>query len=227
MRVVIADDEVLIQHGLTTLLTQQGFDVVAAVTDAVQLRQAVEAFRPELVITDIRMPPNFRDEGLHEAIHLRAKYPDVGVVVLSQHVQRRHASRLLADDRPGGGAERRGGVGYLLKQRVGQVAVFCEDLRRVAEGATVIDPEVASVLAARAKRTGHVIVPGGGVLTSRQLEVLELMSRGLSNAKIAELLVLTEGAVVKHISGVYGALNLHDTGDSHRRVQAVALFLAQ
>ena len=229
MRVVIADDEVLIQHGLVTLLEQQGFTVIAAVSDARQLRAAVERSVPDLVITDIRMPPDFRDEGLHEAIYLRSMYPKLAVVVLSQHVQRRHAARLIADagSFETSEGERRAGVGYLLKQRVGQVASFCEDLRRVAAGATVLDPEVAAVLAARAKRAGSVIVPGGGTLTSRQLEVLELMSRGLSNAKIAEVLVLTEGAVVKHVSGIYAALQLADTSDAHRRVQAVARFLSQ
>lgn len=213
MRVVIAEDETLLRQGLGLLLEAGGFDVVAAVRDAELLLEAVEEHRPDLVVTDIRMPPRHRDEGLHAALRIRHEHPDIAIVVLSQYVQRRYAIELL-----GGRAAR---VGYLLKQRIADVGAFRADLRRVAGGGTALDPEVVAVLISRAGR-GQGVVRG---LTRRQQEVLAYMAEGRSNAWIGQRLVLTEKAIVQHTSGIYDALGLPVTPDDHRRVLAVIRYL--
>lgn len=213
MRVVIAEDEVLLREGLGHVLTNQGIEVLASAGTASALEAEVARHRPDLVITDIRMPPTFTDEGLVTALRLRRAYPGIAVVVLSQHVQRRYATELLDQGR--------GGFGYLLKQRIADVTTFTSDLRRVAQGGTALDPEVVSVMVSRASRTGGVI----GALTPRQLEVLGLMAEGRSNAAIASRLVLSEKAVVQHTSHIYDTLGLPLDADDHRRVLAVIRFL--
>ena len=214
MRVIIGEDEVLLREGLRHLLAQDGFEVAAAVGDAEALLEQVDLLAPELVITDIRMPPTHTDEGLLAALRIRAAHPGIPVVVLSQYVQRRYATELLDQDG--------GGFGYLLKQRIADVTTFTADLRRVAAGGTALDPEVVSVLVTRASRASGAV----GSLTPRQLEVLSLMAEGRSNARIAGDLFLTEKAVVQHTSHIYTALGLPVDGDDHRRVLAVLRFLA-
>ncbi|WP_104179215.1 response regulator transcription factor [Arthrobacter sp. B0490] len=214
MRVVIGEDEALLRQGLTLVLEQEGFDVVAAVPDAGQLLDAVARHRPDLVVTDIRMPPTHTDEGLVAALRIRSEHPDSAVVVLSQYVQRRYALELLTN---------RPGVGYLLKQRIADVEAFCADLRRVAAGGTALDPEVVDVLVKRARLARDDLAR----LTRRQREVLSLMAEGRSNAGIASRLVVTEKAVVQHSSRIYEALGLPVAVDDHRRVLAVIRYLAR
>lgn len=214
MRVVIAEDEVLLREGLSRILEGDGVTVLAAVGTAEQLEREVDRHRPDLAITDIRMPPTHTDEGLVAALRIRQAHPGVGVVVLSQHVQRRYATELLGQDR--------GGFGYLLKQRIADVRTFTDSLRRVAEGGTALDPEVVSMMVARASRGDRAI----GRLTPRQREVLALMAEGRSNAAIAAQLFLTTKAVVQHTSNIYDALELPNDADDHRRVLAVIRYLA-
>lgn len=214
MRVVIGEDEVLLREGLGHVLEGDGFEVLAAVGTAGQLEREVARHRPDLVITDIRMPPTYTDEGLLAALRIRHAHPSIAVVVLSQHVQRRYATELL---------EQGGGIGYLLKQRIADVTTFTSDLRRVAAGGTALDPEVVSVMVTRASRASGAVAS----LTPRQLEVLGLMAEGRSNARIASRLVLTEKAVVQHTSNIYDALGLPVDADDHRRVLAVIRFLAE
>lgn len=215
MRAVIGEDEVLLREGLVRLLEADGFEILSAVGTAVQLEREVARHRPDLVITDIRMPPTYTDEGLLAALRIRQVHPSIAVVVLSQYVQRRYAAGLLAQQ----GA----GVGYLLKQRIADVQTFTSDLRRVAAGGTALDPEVVAVMVTRASRAGGVV----GSLTPRQREVLALMAEGRSNAAIAGALVLTEKAVVQHTSHIYDALGLPVDSDDHRRVLAVIRFLSE
>ncbi|HEY1106166.1 MAG TPA: response regulator transcription factor [Agromyces sp.] len=210
---MIAEDETLLRQGLRLLLEEGGFEVVAAAGDAEELLDAVAAHRPELVITDIRMPPTHTDEGLRAALRIRHEHPEVAIVVLSQYVQRRYALELL-----GGEASK---VGYLLKQRIADVGAFRDDLRRVAAGGTALDPEVVAVLISRAGRGDGVVRR----LTRRQREVLAYMAEGRSNAWIGQRLVLTEKAIVQHTSGIYDALGLPVTADDHRRVLAVIRYL--
>ena len=213
MHVVIGEDEALLREGLRHLLENDGIEVLAAVGTAAQLEREVARHRPDLVITDIRMPPTYKDEGLLAALRIRHAHPETAVVVLSQHVQRRYAAELLRQE----GA----GFGYLLKQRIADVRTFTADLRRVADGGTALDPEVVSVMMARASR-GSGAVRG---LTERQLEVLGLMAEGRSNAAIAGILVVSEKAVVQHTSNIYEALGLRVDTDDHRRVLAVIRYL--
>ncbi|MFF2053226.1 response regulator [Leifsonia sp. NPDC058194] len=213
MRVVIGEDEALLRHGLQLVLEQGGFDVVATAADAGALEAAVAQQRPDLVVTDIRMPPTHTDEGLVAAIRIRSAHPGTAVMVLSQHVQRSYAVELLA--------ERSGKVGYLLKQRIADVDTFLDDLRRVAAGGTALDPDVVAVMVARASRSDSAV----GSLTPRQQEVLGLVAEGRSNAWIAAELVLTEKAVVQHTSRIYDALGLPVDSDAHRRVLAVLRYL--
>lgn len=215
MRVVIAEDEALLRQGLAVMLGQAGFDVVGAVGDARDLEDVVTVQNPEIVVTDIRMPPTYTDEGMAAAIRICSTHPQTAVMVLSQYVQRRDARHLLES--------RAGGVGYLLKQRVTDADTFCADLRRIAAGQTVMDSEVVSVMVDRA-RVGDA---GVGRLTSRQLEVLTLMAEGRSNAWIAAHLFVSEKAVVQHTSNIYDALGLPVDADDHRRVLAVLRYLAQ
>ncbi len=213
MRVVIAEDEVLLREGLVRILKEDGVTVLAAVGTAAELEDEVARHLPDLVITDIRMPPTYTDEGLVSALRIRHAHPGIGVVVLSQHVQRRHATELLGED----GSR----FGYLLKQRIADVKTFTASLRRVAEGGTALDPEIVAVMVTRARRGDGVI----GGLTPRQLEVLGLMAEGRSNAAIATELFLTEKAVVQHTSKIYEALGLPVDADGHRRVLAVVRYL--
>lgn len=214
MRVVIGEDEALLREGLGHVLTNDGFEVVASVGTAVELEVEVERLAPDLVITDIRMPPSFTDEGIVAALRIRQAHPEVAVVVLSQHVQRRYASELIG--------QRDGGVGYLLKQRIADVRAFTADLRHVQAGGTVLDPDVVAVLVARATKISGPV----GELTPRQLEVLGLMAEGRSNSYIAEHLGSSEKAVVHHTSNIYDAFSLPVAADDHRRVLAVVRYLA-
>lgn len=213
MRVVIGEDEALVRTGLAHILTHAGFDIAAAVPDAAALWSAVTRLTPDLVVTDIRMPPGDADDGLQVALRIRRELPGTAVVVLSQHMQRRYAMELL-DDGPAG-------VGYLLKQRISDVPAFCDDLRRVGAGGTALDPEVVSLMLARARR-GRT---GIDRLTDRQRQVLALMAQGYSNAAIARRLSITEKAVVAHISHLYDGLELALDDEGHRRVLAVVQYL--
>ncbi|MFF8411894.1 response regulator [Streptomyces omiyaensis] len=211
LRVVLAEDGVLLREGLIGLLARFGHEVVAAVGDAEALRAAVAAHDPDVVVTDVRMPPGFRDEGLRAAVALRADRPGLPVLVLSQYVQRDYAADLLDS---GDGT----GVGYLLKDRVGQVAEFVDALDRVAAGGTVVDPEVVRQLLRRRRDPL-------AALTSREREVLGLVAEGHSNGEVARRLVVTEAAVGKHIGNILAKLDLPPAEDTHRRVLAVLAYL--
>ncbi|MBA3418518.1 MAG: response regulator transcription factor [Geodermatophilaceae bacterium] len=213
MRVVIGEDEALLREGLEFVLGRAGFDVVGVAADAERLVELAREQAPELIVTDIRMPPTNTDDGLRAALAIRACRPETAVLVLSQHVQRAYAQELL-EARPAG-------VGYLLKQRIADVEQFCADARRVASGGTVLDPEVVSMLLTRARRDKSAV----DRLTSRQREVLGLVAQGRSNAAIARRLSITEKAVVGHISRVYDELGLPPSDDDHRRVLAVIHYL--
>ena len=211
MRVVIAEDLALLREGLVRLLEEAGFTVVAAVADGSDLLRAVVTERPDVAVVDVRLPPSFRDEGLRAALEARRRIPGLPVLVLSQYVEHTYAAELLADGV--------GGVGYLLKERVGDVRDFLEAVRRVAEGGMAMDPEVVRQLVVR--RSGTV-----DELTPREREVLELMAEGRSNAAIAARLVITESAVEKHVRRIFAKLNLPPSDENHRRVLAVLAFLS-
>ncbi|MGC4789787.1 response regulator [Micromonospora sp. DT178] len=210
-RVVLAEDEVLLREGLAGLLARFDFEVVAAVGTAPQLRDAVRAHEPDLVVTDIRMPPGPRDDGLRAAVDLRAERPRLAVMVLSQHVQAEYASALLAS---GDGR----GVGYLLKDRVAEVAEFAGQLRTVAGGGTVVDPDVV-------RRLLHRPRDPLAALSAREREVLTLLAEGRSNAAIAARLHVTEAAIGKHIGNVLAKLGLLPSDDTNRRVLAALTYL--
>ena len=190
MRVVIGEDEALLREGLSLVLANGGFEVADTAGDAQTLIAHARRLAPDLVITDIRMPPGYTDEGLRAALEIRRTMPSMPIVVLSQHLQRQVAIQLVAGHS--------GGVGYLLKQRIADIATFCADLRRVQAGGMVLDPEVVSLMVARA-RAGH---KGLRRLTARQQEVLALMAEGRSNVSIARALSLTERAVIQHVSNI-------------------------
>ncbi|MFE0339220.1 response regulator [Streptomyces sp. NPDC058955] len=211
LRVVLAEDGVLLREGLIGLLSRFGHQVVAAVGDAEALRAAVAAHDPDVVLTDVRMPPGFQDEGLRAAVALRAERPGLPVLVLSQYVQRDYASDLLDS---GDGT----GVGYLLKDRVGQVEEFVDALDRVAAGGTVVDPEVVRQLLRRRRDPLAALTP-------REREVLALVAEGHSNGEVARRLVVTEAAVGKHIGNILAKLDLPPAEDTHRRVLAVLAYL--
>jgi len=212
MRVVIAEDLALLRDGLTRLLRDNGFDVVAAVTDGDALIHKTVAEKPDVAIVDIRLPPTFRDEGLRAALEVRRRMPEVAILVVSQYVEQTYAGELL--ERSGDGA-----IGYLLKDRIMDVDAFVDAVRRVAAGGTALDPEVVAQLITRRGPFGN--------LTPRELEVLSLMAEGRSNAGIAQSLVLTVGAVEKHIAGIFGKLRLPQTDSDNRRVLAVLAYLQQ
>jgi len=214
MRVVIAEDDVLLREGLVRLLAEAGLQVAAAAHDAPGLLAAVDRHRPDVVVTDIRMPPGLRDDGLRAALLIRARHPGTGVVVLSQFVQRRYARDLVG--------ENPAGVGYLLKQRIADVERFCDDVRRVGEGGVALDPEVVSSMLGGAGNTGRPMA----ALTERQLEVLALVAEGRSNTSVADKLGISSKAVVQHVSNIYDVLGLTPSPDDHRRVLAVLRFLA-
>lgn len=211
MRVVIAEDAVLLREGLARLLTDGGFEVVATVEDAIGLVGAVERERPDICVVDVRMPPTHTDEGLRAAIEIRSRWPETAVLVLSQYVEERYATELLSGDTRG--------VGYLLKDRVADVREFLDALQRVAGGGTALDPEVIAQLLARSIRHPH------DRLTPREEEVLALIAEGRSNAGIAERLVVTEGGVEKHVSNIFAKLRLAPAESDHRRVLAVLAYL--
>jgi DNA-binding NarL/FixJ family response regulator len=214
VRVVIGEDQALMREGLVLVLRRAGFDVAAAAGDADSLLRAGQTCHPDLVVTDIRMPPQHADDGLRAALALKKASPGIAVLILSQHVLQRYAEELL-ESGPGG-------VGYLLKQRIADVESFCADARRVAGGGTVLDPEVVSAVLTRARRYDPL-----SRLTSRQHEVLALMAEGRSNAAIAEKLSLTGKAVVRHISHIYDELGLEPSPEDHRRVLAVVRYLSR
>jgi DNA-binding NarL/FixJ family response regulator len=212
MRVVVADDSVLLREGLVRLLDEAGFEVVAQAGDAEELVRKVSAHKPDVAVVDIRMPPTETDDGLRAAIEIRRRLPETGVIVLSQYLEEGYALDLVADS-----AE---GTGYLLKDRVGDVEGFADSVRRVAEGGSALDPEVVAHLLGRRRREDPL-----AELTEREREVLALMAEGRSNQAIAEKLVVTERAVEKHVTRIFGKLDLMPAAEDHRRVLAVLTFL--
>jgi DNA-binding NarL/FixJ family response regulator len=211
VRVVIAEDSVLLREGLARLLDEAGFEVVEAAADAEQLLRAVAEHAPDVVVADVRMPPTHTDEGLRAALVIRKRWPATAVLVLSQYVEERYATELLAGDTRG--------VGYLLKDRVADVDEFVGALRRVGSGGAALDPEVVSQLLLRGRLRPL------DALTPREQEVLKLMAEGRSNAAIAAALVVTDGAVEKHVSSIFSKLGLAPTDTDHRRVLAVLSYL--
>ena len=212
MRVVIAEDAVLLRAGLERLLAEGDFEVAGTVGDGPGLIAAAAALRPDIAIVDVRMPPTHTDEGLRAALEVRRLMPDTAILVLSQYVEERYALELI-----GSNAE---GVGYLLKDRVADVAEFLDAVRRVGEGGTALDPEVVAQLLGR-RRRGNPL----DALSPREREVLSLMAEGRSNAAIAAELVVTDGAVEKHVSNIFAKLGLPATANDHRRVLAVLTYL--
>jgi len=210
--VVIAEDSAILRDGLVQLLADRGFSVTRAVGDAVSLERVVAEDPPDVAVVDIRMPPTFTDEGLRAALALRRDHPDMGILVFSQYVETRYAAELLA-----GGAAR---VGYLLKDRVADVTDFVEALVRVASGGTALDPEVVTQLMGASRRTDTL-----AALSDREREVLALMAEGRTNSAIATSLVVSEGAVEKHVANIFAKLNLPSTSTDHRRVLAVLRYL--
>lgn len=211
MRVVIGEDQALFRQGMVRLLSDEGFEVVAEAVDADELLRKVQAHRPDVVVTDVRMPPSNTDDGLRAALEIRTRFPDIAVVVLSQYVAERSALDLIADNP--------GGVGYLLKDRVGDIDRFAEAIRRVAEGGSALDPEVVSGLLGR--RGDDPL----DELSVREREVLALMAEGRSNQGIAEELVVTEHAIGKHVRSILQKLDLPLAPADHRRVLAVLAYL--
>jgi DNA-binding NarL/FixJ family response regulator len=212
LRVVIADDTVLLREGIAQLLGRHGFEVVGQAGDGDDVMRKVRAHKPDLALVDIRMPPSHTDEGIRAALAIKSEMPDVGVVVLSQYVQEAYAMELL-----GGGAD---GLGYLLKDRVTDIDAFTDALRRVAGGGSAVDPEVISHLLQRRPADDPL-----SDLTPREREVLSLMAEGLTNRGIAEKLVVTDGAVERHVTGIFSKLLLDAGPHEHRRVLAVLTFL--
>jgi DNA-binding NarL/FixJ family response regulator len=212
MRVVVADDETLLRQGLVQLLAKAGFEVAGEAGDATELLRLVEARRPDLVLTDIKMPPGHSDEGLVAAQEIRRNHPDIGVLVLSHYLESRYAMRLLEDF-----PER---TGYLLKDRVSDIAVLADALRRIAEGECVLDPTIVARLVARRENAGPL-----AELTEREREVLALMAEGHSNRGIAERLFLSPKTVEGHVGQIFLKLGIQDAPVAHRRVVAVLAFL--
>ena len=209
---MIADDAVLLREGLVRLLSEQGHEVVAAVADGPTLVEAIVDHRPDVSIVDVRMPPSHTDEGLRAAVEARRRVPRTPVLVLSQYVEVSYADDLLAD--------RAGAVGYLLKDRVSAIAEFLDALKRVADGGTVLDPDVVAQLLVRRRRDDPL-----RELTPREREVLGLMAEGLSNTAIARKLVVSDGAVEKHVRNIFTKLQLPPDDEQHRRVLAVLTYL--
>jgi len=212
VRVVIADDSVLLREGLARVLTEGGFEIVAQAGDAGELRQAVRRFKPDIAIVDVRMPPTHTDEGARAAVEIREEQPEVAVLVLSQVIEAAHAMRLFS--------ERPEGFGYLLKDRVLEIDDFLDSVRRVGRGGTAIDPEVIGQLVGRRREDDPL-----DELTPREREVLELMAQGLSNRGICEKLFISPKTVETHVNSIFMKLDLMPTGDEHRRVLAVLAFL--
>jgi DNA-binding NarL/FixJ family response regulator len=217
VRVVIAEDQALLREGIVALLRDKGIDVVAQAEDADGLRRILAGHKPDLAIVDVRLPPSFTDEGIRAALEARGKYPGLGVLILSQYVEPVYTAELLDSGE--------GGIGYLLKERVGDVKGFIAAGESVAGGGTALDREVVSELVRRKDPGGE----GGALaaLTPREKEVLGLMAEGRTNTAIARALVVTPGAVEKHISNIFSKLDLPATDEDHRRVLAVLAFLRQ
>jgi len=211
VRVVIADDSVLLREGVARLLEDAGFEVVGQAGDGEDLVRKVGAHKPDAAVVDLRMPPTHTDEGLRAAKRIRERQPGTGVLVLSQYAEEEYATQLLAD-----GAE---GVGYLLKDRVADVDGFADAVRRVAEGGSALDPEIVQLMLGRRRDESLE------ELTAREREVLALMAEGLSNQAIGENLVITEQAVEKHVTSIFGKLGLSATSETHRRVLAVLAYI--
>lgn len=212
MRVVVADDSILLREGVVHVLEDDGFDVVGQAGDAEDLIRKVGAHKPDVAVVDIRMPPNLTDDGLRAAKQIRKEHPGTGVLVLSQYLEESYALELVSDS-----AE---GVGYLLKDRVAEIDRFTEAVRRVGSGGSALDPEVVSHLLGRRRREDPL-----EVLTAREREVLGLMAEGRSNIAIAESLVVTERAVEKHVTSIFSKLDLSPTAEDHRRVLAVLTYV--
>jgi DNA-binding NarL/FixJ family response regulator len=212
LRVAIAEDSAVLRDGLVQLLVDRGFTITGAVGDPESLYRSIERDRPDVAVVDIRMPPTFTDEGLRAAIELRRLHQGLGILVFSQYIETRYAADLLADDAAG--------IGYLLKDRVADVSDFVEALVRVANGGTALDPEVVTQLLGASRRTDSI-----SVLSTREREVLSLMAEGRSNAAIAKDLVISEGAVEKHVANIFTKFDLPVSQTDHRRVLAVLRFL--
>jgi len=212
IRVAIAEDSAILRDGLVQLLADRGFEVTDAVSDPTALHEAVDRDRPDVVVVDIRMPPTFTDEGLRAAIELRRRHPGLGILLFSQYIETRYAAQLLADDAAG--------IGYLLKDRVADVSDFVEALVRVASGGTALDPEVVTQLVGASRKTDSL-----AGLSARERDVLALMAEGRSNAAIATGLVISEGAVEKHVTNIFSKLDLPVSQSDHRRVLAVLRYL--
>jgi DNA-binding NarL/FixJ family response regulator len=213
VRVIVAEDSVLLREGVVRLLEEAGFEVVGQAGDGEELMRKARAHKPDVAIVDIRMPPTHTDEGLRAARAIRDEMPDTGVLVLSQYIEEEYALELLADDAAG--------VGYLLKDRVSDLARFADAIRRVAEGGSALDPEVVSQMLGRRRADDPL-----AELTPREREVLGVMAEGRSNQAIAEALVISERAVEKHVTSIFAKLNLPPAAEDHRRVLAVLAFLS-
>jgi len=212
LRVVLADDSVLLREGIARLLAEYGFEVVGQAGNAEELLLKVRSYKPDVALVDIRMPPTHTDEGLRAAKEIREKHPETAVLVLSQYLEPAYALELLSES-----AE---GVGYLLKDRVADIPEFVAAVKRVGEGGSALDPSVVSQLVGRRRQDDPI-----DQLTPREREVLELMAEGLSNVAIAERLVVTERAIEKHVTSIFGKLRLGADSDLHRRVLAVLAYL--
>jgi DNA-binding NarL/FixJ family response regulator len=212
MRIVIAEDAAVIRAGLAEILTDRGHEIVAAVGDAEALKDAVAAHQPDVAIVDVRMPPSHTDEGLRAAIAIRRDHPGVGILVFSQYIETRYAADLLATGS--------GGIGYLLKDRVANVAEFTDAIARIAAGGTALDPEVVSGLLSASRHVSTL-----STLTAREHDVLALMAEGRSNGAIADRIFVSERAVEKHISNIFTKLGLPPSDSDHRRVLAVLAYL--
>jgi DNA-binding NarL/FixJ family response regulator len=212
MRAVIAEDAVLLREGLARLLEEGGFEVVDAVDNGEALLRSVAKYQPDVCVVDVRMPPTFNDEGVKAALVIRKQWPDVAILMLSQYVEERYAVDLIAGDSRG--------IGYLLKDRVADVHEFLEALRRVAAGGAALDPEVVTQLLVRSSKQDPI-----AELSPREREVLGLMAEGRTNGLIAEALVVTEGAVEKHVTNIFVKLGLPPADQAHRRVLAVLRYL--
>jgi DNA-binding NarL/FixJ family response regulator len=212
IRVAVAEDSAILRDGLVQLLADRGFEICAVVSDPDALEAAVERDAPDVAVVDIRMPPTFTDEGLRAAIRIRERHPQLGILLFSQYIETRYAAQLLAHDASG--------IGYLLKDRVADVSDFVEALVRVASGGTALDPEVISQLVGASRRTDSL-----AGLSARERQVLSLMAEGRSNSAIATSLVISEGAVEKHVASIFTKLDLPVSQADHRRVLAVLRFL--
>jgi DNA-binding NarL/FixJ family response regulator len=217
VRVVIAEDQALLREGVTALLREYGIEVVAHAEDAPGLLRIVNGHKPDLAIVDVRLPPTFTDEGVRAAITARERHPDLGILILSQYVEPAYTAELLATGE--------GGIGYLLKERVGEVRTFLDAVHRVAAGGTALDREVVAELVGSRGPSGEAAALA--TLTPREQEVLGLMAEGRTNAAIARTLGVTLGAVEKHISNIFSKLDLPATDDDHRRVLAVLAYLRE